>query len=197
MKKICPHIERGWAGSIGKPPVVKLVNVSVEYVREVRGLVGPDTMIVVRWVESEQPLDNPQVRAGQWMARHTNAMMAMTDYGRDRQIAFEGLNEIGDSEAAAYAAFERERLVSMHVLGLRSVVGNWSVGVPDLPTWASYRGVLDVMQPQDLVGLHEYWADEADLLDPGHWHVGRFTLVPELAGKQIIITEAGRDAFPD
>lgn len=191
MRKIGPHIEGGTSIALGKPPVVKLVNVSAAYVRQVRTLVGPEPLIVVRWIETEQPLDNPQVRAGQWMARHTNAMMAMTDYGRDRQIAFEGLNEIGDSEAAAYAAFERERLVSMHVLGLRSVVGNWSVGVPDLPTWTTYRPLLDAMDDGDLVGLHEYWVDLADIGNV--WHCGRWQLVPDLAGRQIVVTECGRD----
>jgi hypothetical protein len=191
VRKICPHIEGGWSGAIGKPPVVKLVNVSSQYVRQVRQAVGPDTLIVVRWVESEQPLDNPQVRAGQWMARHTSDMMAMADYGRDKNLAWESYNEVPDAQAVAYCAFERERVMSMHAVGLRSVVGNWSVGVPDLPTWRTYQPLLDLLQPQDLVGVHEYWSDNDDISNV--WHCGRWQLVPELAGRPIVVTECGRD----
>jgi murein DD-endopeptidase MepM/ murein hydrolase activator NlpD len=39
--------------------------------------------------------------------------------------------------------------------------------------------------------LHEYWADYADISN--RWHCWRWTKVPELAGKQIVVTEAGRD----
>jgi len=191
MRKVCPHIEGGWAGNIGRPPVVKLVNVSPEYVRQVRQAVGPDTLIIIRWVEAEQPLDNPQERAGQWMARRTDAMIAMTDYGRDVAVAFEGYNEIPDSEAVAYCQFERERVISMHVLGLRSVVGNWSVGTPDMPVWATYQPLLDVLRDGDLVGLHEYWIDGPDIDNP--WHCARWQLVRALQGVPLVVTECGRD----
>jgi len=191
MRKIGPHIEGGWAGNIGRPPVVKLVNVSPEYVRQVRGLVGPSTLIVVRWVEAEQPLDNPQERAGQWIARRTDAMIAMTDNRRDGAIAFEGYNEIPDEQAAAYCQFEHERVISMHVLGLRSVVGNWSVGTPDMPVWATYQPLLDVLRDGDLVGLHEYWVDTEDIRNP--WHCARWQLVRALQGVPLVVTECGRD----
>lgn len=86
----------------------------------------------------------------------------------------------------------------MHTHGLRSVLGNWSVGVPDLPTWQTYRPLLNEMRPgvdADLVGCHEYWSDYADI--GNRWHCGRWTMVPELAGKQIAITECGRDYLSD
>lgn len=191
MRKICPHIEGGWSGAIGKPPVVKLVNVSSQYVRQVRQAVGPDTLIIARWVSDYQPLDDPERLALAWVVDHRDAMIAMSDDRRDRQVAFEGYNEIPDSQAVAYCHFEHERLMHMHVLGLRSVVGNWSVGTPDLPTWATYRDALDAMHPQDLIGLHEYWVDLADIGNV--WHCGRWRLVPALADKQIVVTECGRD----
>jgi len=191
VRKICPHIEGGWSGAIGKPPVAKLVNVSPEYVRQVRDAIGPNTLIIVRWVSDYQPLDDPERLALAWVVDHRDAMIAMSDDRRDRQVAFEGYNEIPDSQAVAYCHFEHERLMHMHVLGLRSVVGNWSVGTPDLPTWASYRDALDAMHPQDLIGLHEYWVDLGDIGNV--WHCGRWRLVPALADKQIVVTECGRD----
>jgi hypothetical protein len=47
------------------------------------------------------------------------------------------------------------------------------------------------MQPGDYVCLHEYWIDTADI--DNRWHCGRWTMVPQLAGKAIAITECGRD----
>jgi hypothetical protein len=43
----------------------------------------------------------------------------------------------------------------------------------------------------DLVGLHEYWSDYADI--GNRWHCGRWTMAPELGGKPIVVTECGRD----
>jgi murein DD-endopeptidase MepM/ murein hydrolase activator NlpD len=57
-----------------------------------------------------------------------------------------------------------------------------------------YRPLLAEMRggdTPDLVGLHEYWADYADISN--RWHCGRWTMVPELAGKRLVITECGRD----
>ena len=194
MRKICPHIERGTSVAIGSPPVVKLVNVSVQYMREIRAA-HPDALIDVRWVQPRdyQPLDDPTRWAREFFEHYLQDMVAMTDEGRDTQIVFEGYNEVGDKHAEAYAEFEVERLTSMHVVGLRSVVGNWSVGCPDFGVWQTYQPVLDAMRKGDVVGLHEYWVNEADLRDGGHWHAGRFSLVPEIQDKQIIITECGRD----
>jgi hypothetical protein len=112
----------------------------------------------------------------------------------DAQVAYESANEIADSDAPRYGVWELARMRLMHTAGLRSVVGNWSVGTPDLPAWKWYRPLLNEMRAgdtPDLVGLHEYWADYADISN--RWHCGRWTMVPELAGRPIVITECGRD----
>ena len=51
-KKLGLHILGGTALHLGRPRVVKLVDVSPRYVREVRSLVGPECLIIIRWVES-------------------------------------------------------------------------------------------------------------------------------------------------
>lgn len=186
MDKLGLHIIEGFDGAIGRPRLVKLVDVSADYVRQVRAQVGPECLIIVRWYEPEQPLGAG--RAAGWFGRRLGAMRAMSAYG---PIAFEGYNEVPDSHAEAYCQFEVERLGLMHSDGLHAVVGNFSVGTPDLPTWATYRPMLDAMRPGDLLGLHEYWSDRGDL--DNHWHVGRWRLVPELDGIPIVVTECGRD----
>jgi hypothetical protein len=184
--KLGLHIIGGTALAVGRPRVVKLVDTSVAYVRQVRTLVGPECLIVVRWVENNL-LDSP---ADSWFHRHLAQMQAMAD----PMVAFESANEVADSDAARYSLWELSRMRLMHTMGLRSVVGNWSVGTPDLPVWAMYGPLLAEMRPGvdgDLVGLHEYWADYADISN--RWHCGRWAIVPALGGKAIVITECGRD----
>jgi len=67
-RKIGPHIISGTSAPIGRPTFVKLVDVSVEYYREVRNAVGPECLIEVRWTEPNdyQPLDDPERRAQEW-----------------------------------------------------------------------------------------------------------------------------------
>lgn len=85
--------------------------------------------------------------------------------------------------------------------GLRSCPGvcvfDFGVGWPGnggvadaLPDWLPYEPAIKVMQPQDCIGLHEYWA----LNGPGEnwgWWAGRFTKCPYKV--PIIITENGID----
>jgi len=186
--KIGLHIIEGYSGELGHPRVTKLVDVSPAYVAQVRAEVGPHCVIIVRWVEPTL-LDDPRRRALEWMARHILDMRAMQRTGAN--IAFEGWNEVPDHQAVDYCQFEVTRLQEMHAEGLRAIIGNFSVGTPDLPVWAVYKPMLDAMQPGDYVGLHSYWINHDDLSNP--WHVGRWRLVPELAGVQLVITECGRD----
>lgn len=179
------HIIGGYSGSLGKPRITKLVDCSGEYIRQVRAQVGDACTIVVRWTEREQPLDDPVRRAQEWYSKRRLAMW-------DSNALYEGYNEVADSQAPQYAAFEVERLRLMHEGGRRSAVGSWSVGTPDLPVWTTYQPVLDAMNAGDAVSLHEYYADSGDVTNP--WHVGRYRMVPALVNKPIIITEAGRDS---
>lgn len=195
LDKIGLHVIEGFSGPLcgptGNPPrLVKLVDPSVAYVLQVRNEVGPRCLIIVRWHEAEQALDDPLASAEWWASRHLAEMDTMRRCG---PIAFEGYNEIPDHQAAAYCEFEEERLRILHGFDLRSVVGNFSVGTPDLPVWATYRPMLDAMRDGDWLGLHEYWANRDGLHNP--WHTGRWSMVPELMNRQvpIVVTECGRD----
>lgn len=192
-RKIGLHIEGGFSGPLVSPTgvaptVVKLVNVSPEYVAQVRREVGPDTLIVVRWTEAEQHLDNPEARARWWYERHMDSLLPMMRYG---PVAFEGYNEIADDRAEQYCRFEVARMQHLHTVGANAVLGNFSVGTPDFPIWDKYQPMLDAMRDSDYLGLHEYWADWESLHNT--YHVRRFQRVPELFGRRIVITECGRD----
>ncbi len=187
MDKIGLHISGGYPGPLGRPRVVKLIDVSLEYVREVRQSVGPECIIIVRWVDNNSyPLDSPVKNAADWFADHVDRMRAMAD--GDPNIIFEGYNEIADNSAAAYCAFEVERLRLMHQAGLRSAVGSFSIGTPHESLWGTtYKPMLQAMGPGDLLGLHEYWETPEEL--DNRWLCGRWTLMPELKSVPIVITE--------
>lgn len=195
MNRIGLHVIGGTSLALtgaGKPRIVKLCDCSPEYKAQVRQAVGPDCLIVVRWVEPRQDLTAPEAEAEAWFARHAAQMRQMS--AGDSNVIFEGYNEIPDSMAAAFARFELRRLALMHAAGLRSVVGNWSVGVPNEKVWPTYKPMLDEMWPTDFVGMHCYWVDYADISNP--WHTARWTLPeikPYLDGKKIAVTECGRD----
>jgi len=173
---------------LGRPAVVKLVDPSVDFKRRVRAQIGQDALIIVRFYEPEQLLGAPSTDARNWYSRHVAQMLAMSD----PMVAFEGFNEIGDAQAHAYAQFEATRLGLMHAAGFRAVVGNFSVGTPDLTVWYTYRPMLDAMGEGDFVGLHEYWGTAADI--DNRWYCGRWDLVPQIRVRPIVVTEFGRDA---
>jgi murein DD-endopeptidase MepM/ murein hydrolase activator NlpD len=184
LGKIGIHILSGYTGNLGKPRIVKLVDPSPEYIRQVRTLVGDACTMVIRWTEAVQPLSTPVQNARDWFARRRPSMV-------DARALYEGYNEVADEQAAPFAAFEVERLRLMHGDGLRSAVGSWSVGVPDIPVWATYAPVLAAIRDGDAVSLHEYWIDAPDV--GNQWHVGRWRLVPQLDNIKIVVTECGRD----
>ena len=202
MNKIGLHIIESWDGHLGTPRLVKLVEVSPGYVREVRRRVGPRCIIVVRWVADDcYPLDRPEERAREWVNRYLPDMRAMAE--GDPNVVFEGYNEIDCGKADAehedtarrYAAFELERLRLMQSHGLRTCWGNFAPGHPHESFWPLFQPVLDAMQPGDFLGLHEYWGPAGELNMP--YLCGRWAWAPVasyLRGVPIILTEIGRGA---
>ena len=171
-----------------KPAVVKLVDCSIEYYNQVRAVIGPTCLIVIRWYEDDQSLNYPQAKADAWFAKHKAHILATkSDY-----TVFEGYNEIADSSAPQYCAFELRRIMLLESINAWACIGNWSVGVPEMVLWTTtYAPLVNKCTGQHVIGLHEYWSDTDDISNV--WHCGRFTMVPTLASKRIVITECGRD----
>lgn len=194
-EKIGLHIIDGWAGDLGLPRVVTLVNPSPTYVHEVRSQVGK-AWIVVRWVlSSEDPRDggrSPVENADRWLARFQGRILEMLPAGP--RLVFQALNEPVTNDYWALVEYEARRMTALHSMGARAALYSFSVGNPIEEAWVILKDVFSGMREGDVVGLHEYWSDRADIVNPEHWFCGRFTQVPELEGRPIIVSECGRDA---
>lgn len=194
--KIGPEVYGGTHISLGKPPVIKLRNVSKEYVGEVRQEVGPDCLIVVRFEFDEPKMDiEPRQAAREWFERRRADMLAMKAAGGPN-IAFEtGANEVPDGQLDWYVAFSLELIPRMHADGIRCVAGNPAVGTWNEKNWPKFKPVIAILKPDDFLGVHEYWADEAQI--DNRWYCGRWS-IPEIAaviGKtRIVVTECGRES---
>jgi len=195
IKKLGPEISMGTNVVLGKPPVLKLRNVTREYVGEVRQTVGPDTLIIIRFQQGEPKIEgDPRQVARDWYASHRDDILAMKALGGPN-IAFEtAINECPDEHLDWYVQFSLELIPMMHNDGVRVVAGNPAVGGWGEENWPKFKPVLNILKPDDFLGLHEYWVDTADLNN--RWHVGRWT-IPEIAAvignTKIVITECGRD----
>ena len=180
---------------LGKPPVVKLRNVTREYVGEVRQEIGPGGLIVIRFGSDEADARlEPRQAAREWFARRREDMLAMKALG-EPNIAFESpVNEPPDDLLDWYVQFCLEWVPLMHRDGLRCVVGNPAAGTWNEKNWPKFKPVIAILRPDDFVGLHEYWSDTEDI--DNRWHCGRWT-IPEIAAvlgnTKIVVTECGRD----
>lgn len=194
--KIGPEIYFGAHTPLGKPPVIKLRNVSKEYVAEVRQEVGPECLIVIRFEFDEPDMAmDPKQAAREWFERRRGDMLAMKAAGGP-SIAFEtGANEVADSGLDWYVAFSLELIPRMHADGLRCVAGNPAFGTWHESNWPKFKPVIALLKPDDFVGVHEYWADEAQIDD--RWYCGRWS-IPEIAAvlgnTKIVVTECGRES---
>jgi hypothetical protein len=148
LQKAGLHIIGGYSGSLGRPRIVKLVDCSPEYLLQVRALVGPKCLIVVRWTLEDQPLDDPVRRAQEWYSAHRPLMV-------DPDALYEGYNEIPRGLCAPFAMFEKVRLQMMHAGERNSGVFSFAVGTPEIADWFVLQPVLDVMGAFDAVALHE------------------------------------------
>jgi len=199
--KICPHILESYSGTLGKPPVVKVVNPSFEYLRQLRQQIGPEPMLIARWTVDGEPwaewMRAPEYWAQRWVDMHRATIHACVEAGLN--VAFEGANEVPDELSAAYSRHELRRVEILHAIGARAIVGNWAVGNPEMCSMCLFEPVLSELRHGDAVGIHWYWADEENLLaniQGTPWH-NRAVLGGWLRDSVIVYTEGGRDYLPD
>lgn len=195
-RKIGLHVIGSRRVALGKPTVLKWIDPSPGDLSAAQAETGPECLFVVRFYQSAEPLDNPEQRADEWVARYRARMESLRQAVRN--VVFEGYNEVGDSRIPQHARFETRRLHRMHELGLRVGVGSWGVGHPHESRWGEYDGMIAAMHQADVLCFHEYWADHADV--DNNWHVTRFRyhgIWEHVKGHLIAITEAGRDTLYD
>lgn len=196
LRKIGIHIISGFSGGLGHLPLYVLVNVTPQYVRDVRARVGPDPLIVVRWVQQYQPLTNPEQEAVEWFSAHLGDMLLATDNGADKRIVWQGMNEIPGCQAEALYLYERRRGQLMHPRGLLRGLFACSVGEYHPSVWTFLAGLFPGMVAGEHILVHEYW-DRGESIPGRDWWVARWKHVPELAGVPIAVTECGRDYIID
>ena len=182
--------------ALGKPTILKWIDPSTGDLAAARAETGPECLFVVRFYQSTEPLDKPEQRADEWVARHQSKALALAAVHPN--IIFEGYNEVGDGSIARHARFEIRRMERLHALGLRAGLGSWGVGHPHESRWGEYDAMIAAMRPDDVLCFHEYWRDTADV--DNNWHVTRFRyhgIWEHVRGHLIAITEAGRDTMFD
>ena len=199
----------------GNVAVVKTLEYDANFVADMKKI-SPETLIIAR-------LDMPQVNLadltdpkGEAAAFAQRVISIMEDPRRMAAIdAWESVNEpvaANAEEMARLAEFEAERTRLLGEKGIRSVIGNFATGHPDLPLWPAFRPALEAAkQYNGYLGLHEYSAPTMqhgtpqELLnwgnDPGQegWLTLRYRkayneyLKPNNLDLPILLTEVGID----
>ncbi len=188
FEKIGLHIISGHNRPLGKAPCLTVVNIDVAYYRQLRQEVGDDCVIAVRWTD----WDNYREPAMP-IAAHLNDMRQMAH----PKTVFIGRNEpvVREDNVRDFKEYERARAHMLHEAGLNVAWFSPSVGEFGEMVWVYLSSLLNEMGPNDVVAVHEYWTDAADVHNP--WHVARWQKIPCLKGVPILVTEFGRDRIED
>jgi hypothetical protein len=148
----------------GNVAVVKTLEYDPNFVTDIKRL-SPSTLVVARYDPLPLPdLDNwnPSEAARQFVEL---LLPIATEPRRQAAIdAWESFNEptpANTGQMARLAEFEAERTRLLAAAGIRSCVGNFSTGQPDLALWPAFYPALQAVQEHGgYLGLHEYSAPE-------------------------------------
>ncbi len=201
--------------STGNVALIKTLEYDPNFVTDIKKL-SPKTLLVGR-------IDLPQLDLGSLSdplaaarAFADKLLPIATEPRRKAAIdAWEAYNEpVAESpeQMARLAQLEAERTRLLAGQGIRSVVGNFSTGTPDLALWPHFRPALEAaIQHRGYLGLHEYSAPTMQFgtpQDPLGWGVDpaqegwltlryrkvyRGFLAPNKLVLPLVITETGID----
>lgn len=150
--------------STGNVAVVKTLEYDPTFVTDIKRL-SPATLVVARYDPLPLPdLDNwdPAAAARQFV----DLLLPIAAEPRRQAAidAWESFNEptpVSLDQMARLAEFEAERTRLLAAAGIRSCVGNFSTGQPDLALWPAFYPALQAAQAhRGYLGLHEYSAPE-------------------------------------
>jgi hypothetical protein len=146
----------------GNVAVVKTVEYDPNFVSEIKQ-VSPKTLIVARLDLPQLDLSTLTDPEGAARAFVDKLLPIATEPRRLAAIdAWEAYNEpvASDGEQMArLARFEAERTRLLAAAGVRSVIGNFGAGQPDLALWPQFRPAIEAaIKYQGYLGLHEYSA---------------------------------------
>lgn len=154
----------------GNVAFVKTLEYDSNFAVEIKQ-VSPKTVLVGR-IDTEQinlaTLNDPAAAARSFVDR----LLPIATEAR-RLSAFDGweaYNEPVPTDAeqmARLAQFEAERTRLLAAAGVRSVIGNFGTGQPDLALWPHFRPAIEAaIAHRGYLGLHEYSAPTMQYLTP-------------------------------
>ena len=146
----------------GNVAVVKTLEYDPNFVAEIKQ-VSPKTLLVARLDLPQLDLSTLTDPEGAARAFVDKLLPIATEPRRLAAIdAWEAYNEPVPSDGeqmARLARFEAERTRLLAAAGIRSVIGNFGTGQPDLALWPQFRPALEAaVEHQGYLGLHEYSA---------------------------------------
>jgi hypothetical protein len=146
----------------GNVSLIKTLEYDPNFVADMKAL-SPQTLIIARLDLQQIDLGNLTDPKGEAAAFTQKVLSIMADPRRKAAIdGWEAFNEpvaVDADQMARLAEFEAERTRLLAAEGIRSVVGNFATGHPDLPLWPAFRPALEaVIEHNGWLGLHEYSA---------------------------------------
>jgi hypothetical protein len=146
----------------GNVALVKTLEYDPNFVTEIKQ-VSPNTLVVARLDLPQldlSTLSDPEAAAREFVDK---LLPIATEPRRLAAIdAWEAYNEPVPSDGeqmARLARFEAERTRLLAAAGVRSVIGNFGTGLPDLALWPQFRPALEAaIKHKGYLGLHEYSA---------------------------------------
>lgn len=145
-----------------RPAVIKVVD-DLGFLEEVKR-VSPQTVTIGRVNDPIQNITgNPEEEARKYVQKHLRqylANRAYVDYWEGWNEPDPGLEGMG-----WYARFEAQRVREMARYGLRTAVGGFATGVPELDEFALFVPAIEAaLQYGGILTLHEYGAPEMTYL---------------------------------
>ncbi len=203
----------------GNVALVKTMEYDPNFAAEIKS-VSPDTLLVGR-IDLPQ-IDLSNLNDPRAAARALADQLLPIATEPRRLAAFDGwesYNEPSPSDPeqmARLADLEAERTRLLAAAGVRSVIGNFSTGMPPLEWWPQFRPALEAaIEHRGFLGLHEYsaptmqYGTPQEMLgwgsDPAQegWLTLRYRKVyrgylePNNLALPLVLTEVGIDGFID
>jgi len=91
-RKVGLHVIGSRRVALGRPTIVKWIDPSVGDIAAAVAETGQECLVVVRFYQSSEPLDDPERRADEWAAKYKSKMLDLAAVANN--IIFEGYNEV-------------------------------------------------------------------------------------------------------
>jgi hypothetical protein len=203
----------------GNVALIKTMEYDPNFAAEIK-LIAPETLLVGRIDLPQLDLARLEDPEGAGRAFADVLGPIATEPRRfaafDAWEAYNEANPTDETQMDRFAGFEAARTSALATVGVRSVIGNFGTGHPDLALWPHFRPALEAAsEAGGYLGLHEYSAptmQHGTPQDPLGWRVDheqegwltlryrkvyRNYLQPEGFSLPLLLTEVGIDGLVD